>query len=61
MLHKTRRILEASGGRIHNYAEVNYDALLEYYLVQALLLYRIHGYVMQPNFRRFTYLELAFV
>jgi hypothetical protein len=58
-------MLEASG-RIHNHAEVNYDALPEYYLVQTLLLYRIYGYVMQPNFRRFTYLEdkrcmLAFV
>jgi hypothetical protein len=59
-------MLEASGGRIHNHAEVNHDALLEYYLVQTLLPYRIHGCVMQPNFRRFTYLEdkrcmLAFV
>ena len=50
-------MLEASGDRIHNHAEVNYDALLEYYLVQTLLQYRVHGYVMQPNLRRFSYLE----
>ena len=59
-------MLEVSSGRIHNHAEVNYDALLEYYLVQTLLLYRVHGYVMKPHFQRFSYLEdkrcmLAFV
>jgi hypothetical protein len=41
LLHTIRRMLEASGGRFQSYAQANYDVLLEHYLVQMLLLYRV--------------------
>ena len=41
MLHTIRRMLEASGGRFQRHSEANYDVLLEHYLVQMLLLYRV--------------------
>lgn len=41
MLHTIRRMLEASGGRFQCHAEANYDVLLEHYLLQMLLLYRV--------------------
>jgi hypothetical protein len=41
LLHTIRRMLEASGGCFQSRAEANYDVLLEHYLVQSLLLYRV--------------------
>ena len=41
LLHTIRRMLEASGGRFQSHSEANYDVLLEHYLVQMLLLYRV--------------------
>jgi hypothetical protein len=41
LLHTTRRMLEASGGRFQSHSEANYDVLLEHYLGQMLLLYRV--------------------
>jgi hypothetical protein len=41
LLHTIRRMLQASGSCFQSRAEVNYDVLPKYYLIQTLLLYRV--------------------